>query len=120
MAIQYYAPIEVNPMLLFKPEHVDQIKKDIKTQTRRLGKLRWKVGSVHQAKTGFKKENTFAHLLIKAIRQEPLGCITEADAKAEGYNSVSEYIEVFKQIYSKWKPEEPVWVIDFKRLPALK
>lgn len=107
-------------MLLFKAEHVDPIKNDIKTQTRRLGKIRWKVGSIHQAKTGYKKDDTFSHLQIKAVRQEPLGCITEADARAEGYNSISEYIEVFKRIYGKWIPEELVCVIDFKRVPAPK
>lgn len=39
-------------MILFKPEHVEPIRKREKTQTRRRGKCRWKVGSIRQAKWG--------------------------------------------------------------------
>lgn len=102
-------------MILFKQEHVDLIQDDRKTQTRRTGKLRWKVGSIRQAKTGYKKDSEFANLRINAIRQEPLGLITEADALAEGYNSIEEYKEVFVRIYGFWDDELLVWVIDFER-----
>jgi hypothetical protein len=101
-------------MILFKPEHVPMILDGTKTQTRRKGKRRWKVGSIHQAKTNFKKDSTFAHLLVLAVGEEPLGAITEADAKAEGYNSIAEYQEVFVKIYGQWAPEEMVHVIDFE------
>jgi len=104
-------------MILFKPEHVPMILNHTKTQTRRKGKRRWKVGSVHQAKTNFKKDSTFASVLILAVREEPLGAITEAGAKAEGYNSVAEYQEVFKKIYGAWEPDEEVHVVDFEVTP---
>lgn len=110
-------------MILFKPEHKDLILKGLKTQTRRTGKCRWRVGSIHQAKLNFKKGSTpFAHLKITGVRQEPFGAITEEDAKKEGYSSVDDYIEAFFRIYSKQLKgkklvdigEMPVWVIDFK------
>ena len=102
-------------MILFKREHKEPILTGRKTQTRRKGKDRWKVGSTHQAKLGFKKDDWFADLVITGKRQERLGDISEADARAEGYNSIEEYIEVFTRIYGSWMPDEIVWVIDFVR-----
>lgn len=100
-------------MILFKHEHVQPILDDRKTQTRRTGKMRWKVGSIRQAKTGFRKDDEFAKLRILAIRQEPLGLISEADAIAEGYDSVEDYKDAFRRIYGFWDDDMVVWVIDF-------
>lgn len=69
-------------MILFKQEHVGPILDKRKTQTRRTGKRRWKVGAIRQAKTGYRKDSEFAKLRILAIRQEELGMISEADAIA--------------------------------------
>lgn len=103
-------------MILFKPEHAPMILDGTKTQTRRLGKCRWRVGSIHQAKLNFKKgSNPFAHIKILSRYQEPLGNISEADARAEGYNSIQEYVEVFKRIYGMWDPDIDVWVVNFER-----
>lgn len=102
-------------MILFKPEHVDPIKKREKTQTRRRGKWRWKVGAIHQAKLNFKKgSKPFANLLIKAVREERLGDISEEDARREGYPTVEVYIDAYKRIYGGWDPDEVIWVVDFE------
>lgn len=103
-------------MILFKHEHVAPILSGQKTQTRRTGKLRWKVGAIRQAKTGYKKDSEFAKLRILAIRSERLGDISPEDAIKEGYNSVAEYIEVFQRIYKRWDPNEVVWVIDYEKV----
>jgi len=100
-------------MILFKPEHVAPILTGRKTQTRRIGRRRWKVGSVHQARTSYHGK-PFAYLRIVAVRQERLGEITLGDAVREGYNSISEYKEVFKRIYGHWDADMPVWVVDFE------
>lgn len=102
-------------MILFKPEHVPMVLDGRKTRTRRKGKKRWKVGSIRQAKTGFKKDDVFASLRILAVREERLDDITEADARAEGYASIEAYKQVFVRIYGEWTPDENVWVIDFER-----
>lgn len=60
-------------MILFKPMFVGPILAGTKTQTRRTGSKRWKVGSIHQAKTSYKKDAAFAKLRILDIRQETLG-----------------------------------------------
>lgn len=105
-------------MILFKPEHVAPIIQGRKTQTRRIGKRRWRIGSIHQAKLNFSKgSRPFAKLRILAVRQERLGDISEEDAKAEGYSSIEAYKEVFGRIYGWWDPDVLVWVIDFEVMP---
>jgi len=101
-------------MLLFKTEHREPILYGLKTQTRRQGKKRWKVGSIHQAKTGFRRDDRFADLKILAVRQERLDKITEADANAEGYDTIEDYKEVYRRIYGQWDGYALVWVIDFE------
>jgi hypothetical protein len=105
-------------MILFKPEHVEPILRGQKTQTRRTGHKRWKVRSVHQAKTNY-KDAPFADLLITRVRSEQLGAISENDARKEGYPSVEAYQEAFGRIYGWWKPKTEVWVLDFEVIPNL-
>src|SRR5690606_36771704 len=67
-------------MILFRPENVPLVLSGRKMQTRR----RWKrprvtVCSVHQAKTGFKKDEVFARIRITGLRHEPLGDISPED-----------------------------------------
>lgn len=103
-------------MILFKQEHVQPILNGTKTQTRRTGKKRWKIGAIRQAKTGYKKDSEFAKVRILAVRQEELGEISSADVFAEGYQHIGEYIDVFKRIYGSWDPKLIVWVVDFERV----
>lgn len=102
-------------MILFKPEHVEPILRGQKTQTRRIGKRRWKVGSIHQAKLNYKPE-FFASLQIKNIREEKLGDILEQDATAEGYKDATEYKDAFKRIYGYWDDDLVVWVVEFQKV----
>jgi hypothetical protein len=109
-------------MLLFKPEHVDSILANKKTQTRRIWP-RWRanIRSTHLAKTKMLSKEHFAMLYIWNRWEERLGDITEADARAEGYNSREEYLDKFAKINAKqikklpYPLEEiPVKVLAFK------
>ena len=104
-------------MLLFKPEHVETILTDKKTQTRRIWKKpRAKVGSVHLAKTKMLSKEYFAKLRILDVRQERLGDITEADAQAEGGYSVDTFQQVWVSINGSWDGDMMVYVVTFERL----
>ncbi|MDP2661278.1 MAG: hypothetical protein Q8R28_11180 [Dehalococcoidia bacterium] len=113
-------------MLLFKPEHVSPILSGRKTQTRRIWihGPRCLVGSVHQARLRMlDKSSTFALLRIKRVwRVRDLRETTQAEAWAEGYDSVAAYLDVFRTI-NKWSgplPTErdadvwPIWAVEFE------
>jgi hypothetical protein len=66
-------------------------------------------------------ENGFSEMRIRitAIRREPLQAITEADARAEGVESVEAYRELWERINGKtkgarWKDNPDVWVLSFE------
>ena len=89
-------------MLLFKPEHTDLILSGRKVQTRRLGKRRWKVGSVHGCYTRppFAKGGAepFCRVRILDVRQERLCGVSSRDAKAEGYEDGEAFVRAFWRI----------------------
>lgn len=87
-------------MFLFKENHVDQIKRGTKTQTRRIHK-KWRanIGAVHQVRTElFGKP----HCHIRIIRrwEERLGDISAADAHVEGGYTTDDYIKGFIEMYN--------------------
>jgi hypothetical protein len=58
---------------------------------------------------------------IATVRQEPLHAISEADARAEGYDSIAAYAEAWDKINGKkrgcrWADNPSVWVISFESL----
>ena len=102
-------------MILFKPEHKDMILNGTKIETRRVGKKRWNVGSIHQCKLNFKKDSLpFALVEIVCVQREKLGYMGIEDAKAEGYNTLEEYKYIFIKIYGMWQPDLEVWVVRFR------
>lgn len=106
-------------MILFKPEHVEPIVLGTKRQTRRVGKRRWNIGVVHQCRTRMlDKSSTFAGVIIRNVRHEPLRGMTQRDAVAEGYPTVSEYFAAFARIYGMAAYtrylDEPLWVVCFE------
>ena len=104
-------------MILFKPYHVPLILSGRKTQTRRLGKKRWNVGAVHQAKVSYMAK-PFASIKVKMLWKEKLGQINHVGAIAEGYDDVNAYLEAFEKIYGAADMQQEVWVLVFERVEA--
>lgn len=109
-------------MILFKPEHVQPILEGRKTQTRRLGKKRWNIGAVHQARTQLFGE-PFALLRILAVDPQRLRDLDDQDARSEGYDSVPAYLEAFYRINrrpsgmttTEWQ-NPLIWRVEFSRI----
>ncbi len=105
-------------MILFQPEHVQPTLDGIKIKTRRHGKKRWRVESVHKAKTAMISRDYFALLRILTIHREPLGAMTEKDAQEEGGYTLEGYKKEWEDIHGpcSWDPGLVVWVVQFERV----
>ncbi|WP_292421215.1 ASCH domain-containing protein [Methanoregula sp.] len=106
-------------MLLFKPYHVWPIWMKEKTETRRLWKRQRAIlGSRHQAQTKMYSNEYFAKLDIIEIYQQPLGAMTEQDAKAEGGYTLAQYRHVLEEINgTPWDDKQVVFVVRFEKVP---
>jgi len=121
-------------MILFRPEHVAPILAGHKTQTRRLGKRRWRVGAVHgcytrppYAKGG---AEPFGWVLILDVRRERLCDISVADVVAEGYANTFGFFKAFCRISKRLAADcrrnclgcelanPEVWVVEFELVEA--
>ncbi len=110
-------------MILFRPEHVEPILSGRKTQTRRLGKRRWKVGGIHGcytrppfAKGGAKP---FCRVRIVGVGLEWLLSISPSDVMAEGYDNEDDFLDAFWRINEgRLDPRSDgdvlIWVVEFK------
>jgi len=103
-------------MILFKYEHVKMIQDGVKTQTRRPTGRHFLIGTVHYAKTSYRKDACFGFVKVNSVRQERLGDISLSDCVKEGYETKDAYVDIFKKIYGEWNPDRIVQVIDFEYL----
>jgi hypothetical protein len=111
--------------MLFKIQHVDMICEGEKTETRRLGRRRWKLGNRYRVYTrpAFAKPAgvPFATIRILEIRQERLRSVDEAGAKREGYPDRDAYLAAFHKINRTDPDVDPlVWVLTFEVVQDLR
>ena len=100
-------------VILFEKRFKPLILSGEKTRTYRFGKKRWNEGAVHQAKTDYSAGSCFAHLLITSVRNVAIADLTEEDAKADGFNSVT--LLKFYLSHANPMPEFPyVWEVKFE------
>ena len=114
-------------MILFKTEHEPMILSGRKTETRRRGKKRWKVGAIHACytKPPFSRGGAepFAHVRILSVA--PTKCLwtTPKAAFREGYGSVDLFLDAFCRINGiddlddqalDDALDEPIWAIRFE------
>lgn len=106
--------------MLFKPYHIDQIRSGSKTVTRREWKRRQAVaGNVYIATTEMFTPDEEADCYIRAtdVFDQPLGEMTDADARREGeYGSLEEFKQGYEKVYGagSWDPEKTVTVVEFE------
>lgn len=106
--------------MLFKPEHIEMIRRGEKTATRRDWKrLMVKIGGVYSAKTRLFQPNSECDVFVRVVKlyRQPLGEMTEEDALKEGGYTIEEFIRVWKDINGWWDPYHVVWVVEFEKVP---
>lgn len=105
-------------MISFSEQFKPLILDGTKTQTRRTGRCRWKVGSVHKVTTNTRApEAVFGSVRITSLRRDWLINITQASIKAEGFRTKQEFIEAFAKCYRISQRDARAcrcWVITFE------
>lgn len=104
--------------LLFKSEHLEQIKNGEKTETRRdwaEGYHPPKVGSIQMAvdEMFMPEEECDCFIVVTDVRTETLAELTPAAASAEGGYTVPEFRDVWRAINGEWDPDLEVHVVEF-------
>lgn len=104
--------------LLFHEEHIEAIRADTKTVTRRDwadGYPRPNVGSIRGATTEMFTpiEEIDCWLRIERVYEEPLGEMTQKDARKEGDYDMADFREAWRDINGEWDPELVVTVVEF-------
>lgn len=108
-------------MLLFKKEFIPHILGQVqprKVTTRRLGRLRWRIGAIHTFKTNYNNDSIFARAEILRVYRQNLFDIDDDDAFKEGFWSLEDFKKKWIQINGSWDNVE-VWVIDFLLMETL-
>jgi hypothetical protein len=105
--------------MLFQPEHIDQIRRGEKTQTRRdwsENYARPNVGSIQIASTEMFTSDAEADCYIRITDhwREQLGDMLPTDAEAEGGYSLAEFREVWAELHGEWDPDLHVDVVEFE------
>ncbi len=77
------------------------------------GRLKWKVGQTYAVQIGRGKPE-IARIQITRINSEQVTRISSADAKAEGFNSRQEFINIWKQIHGEDSLHQKIWIVNFE------
>ena len=105
-------------MISFREEFKPLILAGTKTETRRLGRCRWRVGSVHQVTTNTRApEAVFGRVRITSIRRDWLMNVSPAGVEAEGFRIKEELVKKFARCYRISEREARAcrcWVITFE------
>lgn len=108
--------------MLFKPYHIPMIRSGSKTVTRREwddGYNRPTVGSIQIASDEMftSDEDADCYIRILAVYDQPLGQMTDEDARKEGdYDALDDFREGYAKVYGKdaWDPSKVVTVVEFE------
>ena len=101
--------------LLFKRQFIKLIREGKKIQTRRLKPPRVKIGKSYRLKHNY-RETLPDKILILDVFQQTLGDISQCDAVSEGFSSVEEFNQMWRDIYGDTDPRAYIWVVEFQYL----
>lgn len=111
--------------MIFQADAIDLIRQRRKTQTRRPVQLqrpplpeipektcRYHPGRVYSVQPG-RGQRGVLQITVMDVRQELLGAITSQDARREGFQFTSQFMQRWEHLHGLLDPEQPVWVISF-------
>jgi hypothetical protein len=99
--------------MLFKKPLLAKVMDGTKTQTRRCSKQRYTPGRIYGV-TCRRYQKSQAHIQILKAQQQRLSDISLEDVKAEGFQTLEEFKEVWIKINGEWNPEQIVTSYEFK------
>jgi hypothetical protein len=99
-----------------KPEHITMILYPHQYSDPLRGGSKYKAAT-YSLQVGRGKPSIGQRIKILDIHKERLGDLVTEGAKAEGHQSVEEYMKVWEQIINRWVPEQEVFVISLEPVP---
>jgi hypothetical protein len=98
--------------ILFKRENLKKVLDGRKTQTRRQGKLTYRVGQRYGVKDRYFGKPA-AYVVIRRRWRERLGDISPEDAGKEGYSNIWTFKAAWIRLHGHWDPTEEVTAYEF-------
>ena len=96
---------------------VERVLDGTQTQTRRPIRQRkrytYTVGTTYAVQAASGKGGG-ARLEVLHVREQLLGAVTEADARAEGYENLAAFRHAWTEQYGGFNPAEDVWMVEFR------
>ena len=86
----------------------------VESKTEKSHRTVYNVGQIYAVQPGRAKK-AVAHIKLTGLREETVGEISEADAKAEGFDSREAFFEAWRAIHgAKADLQALVWVLEFE------
>jgi len=98
--------------LLFSRQFIPMILSGAKTQTRRAAQPSVAEGRTYQLRDGH--EPTGRTITVERVYTQRLGDVGPEDAAREGFASVAQFARAWRSIYGSWRPEQTVYVVEFR------
>jgi hypothetical protein len=104
--------------VIFQPDLIVPILRRQKTETRQPRRpdqadCRYKTGHSYAVQPG-RGRCGIATISVLNVHTEPLGQLTPASARAEGFADLPEFEAYWLRMHGRYDPDQPVWVIAFE------
>jgi hypothetical protein len=98
--------------LLFSRRFIPMILSGAKTQTRRPAQPSVREGATYQLRDGHTP--TGRRIAVERVYTQRLGDVSPDEAAREGFASVDQFARAWRAIYGSWRPDQPVYVVEFR------
>lgn len=101
----------------FKPALCQQVLAGCKTVTRR--PVNGRTACPYQAGRDYavcpgRGKRQLARIVVRSVRTEPVGVLTDGEAQLEGFADREEFIAYWRTLYGQWEPSTLVYRVEFR------